>query len=327
MRNEEIIKIQDLGICFCISTFIQIIFPFFISYDSFRINGPSVIPVLFFFAPMMTLIFMILFMTGLYKKKRIDNYLVIVSNIIFVVLKNYLYEIYSNGINSKSIFLIDIISLIILIGIIVIFDYKRIIARILLLLKKIFIKYAIANKIMNKTNICIKRNMTKYLFKLYLYCLTITFIICFFYAIKTTTVQLFTPLNAVFFTMIIYSVICLIMLVPFAISKLIYSDFCILENILFYFIYIIILFEKYFICGLLNLRSSERNAHIIWLLLYAVYIVLRPYLKQKTRLIPCLINTEKYITSKKGTVCIICTIIILLFILIFNDNALRHEMQ
>ncbi len=156
MRNEEIIKIRDLGNCFYISIFIQIIFPFFISYDSFRTNVPSVIPVLFLFAPIITLIFMILFMTGLYKKKRIDKFLVIISNIIYVVLKNCLYKIYSNHINNKNVFFIDIISLIILIGIIIIFDHKHIISKILLLLRRISVKYTIINKIISKTNICIK---------------------------------------------------------------------------------------------------------------------------------------------------------------------------
>lgn len=170
--------------------------------------------------------------------------------------------------------------------------------------------------------------MVKYLIRTFLYNFILTFIICSLYCIIHTPQQ-WTSINTLLFAMICYTITGVIMLIPFCISKKIYPSFKIIENIILFSILIITVSEFKWIYKLsrlikLNISYNDNYPFILWIIIYIIYLVIRPYMKRHTSIIMYITHIEDFIMSKKGHIFIICIIIFLLSVLIFKDVSLYN---
>lgn len=165
--------------------------------------------------------------------------------------------------------------------------------------------------------------MVKFLIITFFYNLIITIIVLSLFCMFETT-EHWGALGSLFMGTLMYSIIALVLLIPYTVIKYIFSDFMIIENIFMFFLLIILMpiYEKigYMLTDMWYFPyCSIVYPFIFWDIQCAVYILLRTFLKRKFRLIPYLVILEDYLATKKTKTIIALFYLIIFIILGFKD--------
>lgn len=164
--------------------------------------------------------------------------------------------------------------------------------------------------------------MAKFLAITFFYNLIITIIVLSLFCMFETT-EHWGTLGSLFMGTLMYSIIALVLLIPYTVIKYIFSDFMIIENTFMFFLLIIIMpiYEEmsYMLTDMWHFPyCSIIYPFIFWGIQCAIYILLRTYLKRYFKLISYFVILEDYLTTKKTK-----TLIVLFFLIIFIILGLK----
>lgn len=165
--------------------------------------------------------------------------------------------------------------------------------------------------------------MVKFLVGTFFYNLIITIIVFPLFCMFETP-EYWGALGGLLMGTLMYSIIALVLLIPFTVIKYLFSDFMIIENTFMFFLLIIMMpvYEEmgYMLTEMCYFSyCSIVYPFIFWLVQCAVYILLRTFLKRKFRLIPYLVILEDYLATKKTKTIIALFFLIIFIILGFKD--------